>query len=126
MDTYRAVVLSLGILLLIGVTDCYMRPSPFPAKSTMFYRYRRIVNDDLRLSCIEGSDVILNRSVEASSEFDLNVESLNVELSNVNAVRYFINLTNGIEAVGTLLKQGIPIEHINVRSQFHFPTSTER
>lgn len=35
-------------------------------------------------------------------------------LSKVKAVRYFINLTNGIEIIPTLLKQGVPMEHINV------------
>mmetsp|Transcript_5119 Transcript_5119/g.5253 ORF Transcript_5119/g.5253 Transcript_5119/m.5253 type:complete len:325 (-) Transcript_5119:61-1035(-) len=34
-------------------------------------------------------------------------------LSTTKAVRYFINLTNGIEAVSMLLKQGVPMEHIN-------------
>ena len=36
------------------------------------------------------------------------------DISNVKAVRYFINLTNGIEALAVLLKQGIPMENINV------------
>jgi hypothetical protein len=35
-------------------------------------------------------------------------------LSKVKAVRYFINLTNGIEIIPALLKQGVPMEHINV------------
>lgn len=35
-------------------------------------------------------------------------------LSKVKAVRYFINLTNGIEIIPVLLKQGVPMEHINV------------
>ena len=39
------------------------------------------------------------------------------EMSAVKAVRYFINLTNGIEAVSVLLKQGVPMEHINVCQQ---------
>lgn len=42
------------------------------------------------------------------------VANLQQDLSNVKAVRYFINLTNGIEALEVLLKQGIPIENINV------------
>lgn len=42
------------------------------------------------------------------------VANLQKDLSNVKAVRYFINLTNGIEALAVLLKQGIPIENINV------------
>ena len=99
----------------MGVTECYIRQSPFTAKSTKFYGYRRIKNGDFCLSCIDDSDVLPNQSVVASSELNLKVESSSGELSNVNAVRYFINLTNGIEAVGTLLKQGIPIEHIHVR-----------
>lgn len=116
---YSVVFMSLRILLLMGVTECYIRQSLFTAKSTKFYGYRRIKNGDFCLSCIDDSDVIPNQSVVASSELNLKVESSSVELSNVNAVRYFINLTNGIEAVGTLLKQGIPIEHIHVRNLLH-------
>lgn len=44
-------------------------------------------------------------------------EESSTEMSAVKAVRYFINLTNGIEAVSVLLKQGVPMEHINVCQQ---------
>ena len=44
----------------------------------------------------------------------IQVANLQQDLSNVKAVRYFINLTNGIEALAVLLKQGIPMEKINV------------
>ena len=44
----------------------------------------------------------------------IQVANLQQDLSNVKAVRYFINLTNGIEALAVLLKQGIPMENINV------------
>lgn len=46
----------------------------------------------------------------------IQVANLQQDLSNVKAVRYFINLTNGIEALAVLLKQGVPMENINVSS----------
>jgi hypothetical protein len=58
----------------------------------------------------EGMEIISKIDESGSSQ----VANLQQDLSNVKAVRYFINLTNGIEALAVLLKQGIPIENINV------------
>lgn len=58
-------------------------------------------NDDKNKLLLENND---KTDVTHSSQ----------ELSKTKAVRYFINLTNGIEAVRGLLLQGVPIEHINV------------
>ena len=52
----------------------------------------------------------------------INGGEISYEMSAVKAVRYFINLTNGIEAVSVLLKQGVPMEHINVCQQNFYDT----
>ena len=64
-----------------------------------------------------GGKLASDEGTVSDNEIALRVDTVS-ELSNVKAVRYFINLTNGIEAVAPLLKQGVPMEHINVRSSF--------
>lgn len=112
-------LLSLEILTSMGLSECYMSWSPLAAKSTNFHRNMRPTDSNFYLNCIDGRKMSPSQSMVALNEINPRFESSSSELSNVNAVRYFINLTNGIEAVGTLLKQGVPMEHINVRNLFH-------
>ena len=64
-----------------------------------------------------GGKLASDEGTVSENEIALRVDTESA-LSNVKAVRYFINLTNGIEAVAPLLEQGVPMEHINVRSSF--------
>ena len=104
----------LAILLVISVRtiNCYLN-RPLRGDS---HAYRGINPFTKTFGLFSSNADILDPNLGAASESGIAIKvDTESELSNVKAVRYFINLTNGIEAVAPLLKQGVPMEHINVR-----------
>jgi hypothetical protein len=101
------VQLIIGNLGCMKYVDCYRRH--FLNKANLISASRSFAESNLISG--KGMEIIQNVIDESGSS---QVANLQQDLSNVKAVRYFINLTNGIEALAVLLKQGIPIENINV------------
>jgi hypothetical protein len=103
---FCVVQLIIGNLGYMKFVDCY-RPH-FLKKANLIASSRCFAEGNLISG--EGMEIIPKIDESGSSQ----VANLQQDLSNVKAVRYFINLTNGIEALAVLLRQGVPIENINV------------
>lgn len=104
---FCAVQLIIGKLGCMKYVDCYRHH--FLKKANLIASSRSFAESNLIFG--QGTEIIRDENDESGSS---QVANLQQDLSNVKAVRYFINLTNGIDALAVLLKQGIPIENINV------------
>jgi hypothetical protein len=100
-------IIMIECLLLITCSHSFCLQS-FHATKSLNQKLSKRIEQNKFLLCTNDGEDLLNHIPETEKH----VESL----SNVKAVRYFVNLTNGIEAVAVLLKQGVPMEHINVSS----------
>ena len=105
--------LALLLVVSIQITNCYLPQHQF--RDSRSYTRALPLHRFLSLYCNDLNDIDSNLKMVSEDEIVPNIDPT-TELSNVKAVRYFINLTNGIEAVAPLLKQGVPMEHINVRT----------